>query len=70
MTSRVPRGVPRERFGLGASLTAEYAWDHWVPDGAKEAIDDGMKDFGHGVKDVADDVGHDVAHAAEKLKFW
>lgn len=56
--------------GMGASLGAEYAWDHWVPDGAKEAIDDGLKDFGTSVKDAASDVGHDVTHAAEKLKFW
>ncbi len=40
-------------IGVGASMLAEHAWDNWVPDSAKEAIDDGLEDFGEGVKDVA-----------------
>jgi hypothetical protein len=49
--------------GVGASLAAEYAWDHWVPDDTKEAIDEGLRDFGNGVKDVASDVG-------DAVTFW
>jgi hypothetical protein len=60
--------------GVGASLAAEYAWDHWVPDDTKEAIDEGLRDFGNGVKDVASDVGGSVKDAAsdvgDAVTFW
>ena len=60
--------------GVGASLAAEYAWDHWVPDGTKEAIDDGLKDFGNGVKNVVSGVGSGVKDAAgdlgDAVTFW
>lgn len=38
---------------LDRSMLAEHAWDNRVPDSAKEAIDDGLEDFGEGGKDVA-----------------
>lgn len=60
--------------GVGASLAAEYAWDHWVPDDTKEAIDEGLRDFGNGVKDVASDVGSGVKDAVsdvgDAVTFW
>ena len=41
---------------VGVGMLAEYAWDHWVPEDVTEAIDEGLRDFGEGVKDTASDV--------------
>jgi hypothetical protein len=40
---------------VGVGMLAEYAWDHWVPEDVTEAIDEGIRDFGEGVKDAASD---------------
>jgi hypothetical protein len=40
--------------GVGAGIAAEQAWDHLVPESAKEAIDNGLREFGSGVSDVDD----------------
>lgn len=37
------------------SVAAEYAWDNWVPEDVTAAVDEGLEDFGEGVKDVASD---------------
>ena len=49
--------------GVGVGLAAEYAYENWVPDEVRDKIDQGLEDFGNGVKDVAGDVG-------DALTFW
>ena len=50
-------GVVAVGAGVGAGMLADYAWDHFVPDGAKEAIDDGLDAVGGGAKDLAGKAG-------------
>ncbi|MBC9732563.1 hypothetical protein [Nocardioides marmotae] len=49
--------------GVGAGMAAQYAYENWVPDEVRDKIDDGLRDFGNGVADVAGDVG-------DALTFW
>lgn len=49
--------------GVGVGMAAEYAWDNWVPEDTREAIDEGLRDFGNGVKDAAGD-------AWDAVSFW
>lgn len=43
--------------GTVVGMGADYAWDQWVPDGAKEAINEGLTDVGNAVADAGDAVG-------------
>ncbi|MDN4173308.1 hypothetical protein QWY28_10170 [Nocardioides sp. SOB77] len=49
--------------GVGVGLAAEYAYENWVPDEVRDKIDEGLRDFGNGVADVAGDVG-------DAITFW
>lgn len=57
-------GAPLAAAAAGTAAAViggvEYAWDHWVPEGVTEAIDEGLRDFGEGVKGTAGDVWHAV----------
>ncbi len=44
--------------GIGFGLAADYAWDHWVPAGVKDKIDDGLTTAGHDIGGAAKSVGH------------
>jgi hypothetical protein len=46
--------------GVGVGLLADYAWDHWLPSGAKHAIEDGLDTVGHDVAGGAKALWHDV----------
>ncbi|GAB3368392.1 hypothetical protein [Amycolatopsis echigonensis] len=44
--------------GIGAGALVDYGWDHWVPEGAKHAINEGAEAVGHAVGNAASAVGH------------
>jgi uncharacterized protein YukE len=53
--------------GVGAGLAADYAWDHWVPDGVKNKIDEGLSTAGHDIAGVATTAVHDIGGAAKSV---
>ncbi|MGH3623058.1 MAG: hypothetical protein ACRDQ5_14890 [Sciscionella sp.] len=45
-------------FGIAAGAGADYVWNHWVPDGAKEKINEGVRAVGDGIANVGKSVGN------------
>jgi uncharacterized protein YukE len=42
--------------GILAGMAADAVWDHWVPEGAKDAINEGLEDVGDALGDAWDAV--------------
>ena len=53
--------------GILVGAGVDYAWDHWVPDGAKHAIDNGVKAVGNAIGDAAGAVGHAAAKVWDSI---
>lgn len=53
--------------GVGVGVLADYAWDHWVPDGVKDKIESGLTTAGHEVVNVAKGAADDVVGAAKSV---
>lgn len=43
--------------GVAVGSVADYAWDNWVPEGAKEQINEGVKAVGEGISNAGKAVG-------------
>lgn len=53
--------------GVGIGYGADYAWDNWVPDDTKDAINDGLSSAGNAIKDGAGAVGDAVSDGADAV---
>lgn len=70
IVSTAPVSVPALAVGAAAvgvgilgGMAGDYAWDHFVPDDAKDKIDDGLDYVGGKAKDVGKDIGGGVKDA-------